>query len=297
MKKGSQTIPNFKITELKCQEDTHREFTVAQFEYFAQDIAHLYQPHRHDFYTLLLVMEGQGSHDIDFTTYAIVPDRLFFISPGQIHAWRSIDNVKGYILFFTDAFFSTRYNNNVLSEFPFFNSVQSEPYIQLSAQNSPYIRRITETLYCEFACQGLYAEHVIRSYLNVLLCELAREYLPLTPGRENSQRRMVVRNYENLINTHFHSLKQPKDYADLLYITPNYLNEVCKEVTGKSAGELIRKRIVIEAKRLLIHTTQTVSEVAWALNFEDASYFCRFFRKEAQLSPDRFRKTAHEGLV
>lgn len=291
MKKNTVSceIPTFKITELKCKENPQREFEIARFDYFAQDIEHLYLPHRHEFYTLMMATEGQGSHDIDFTTYEIRPYRQFFISPGQIHAWREIDNIKGYIIFFTEDFFSLRYNNNVLAEFPFFNSLQNEPFIQLSEQNIPYVHKLTEILYCEFLGQLQYADTVLRSYLNILLCELTREYLPPGHNRVSSQGHILVRNFEHLINANFRTQKHPREYAERLFITPNYLNEVCKQVTGKSAGALIRKRIVIEAQRLLVHTTKTVSEVAYDLNFDDASYFCRFFKKETQKSPETFR--------
>lgn len=112
------------------------DFAIYAFEYFAQDIAHLFKPHRHDFYTLLLVTEETGGHDIDYQTYKIQPWRLFFISPGQIHAWREINsNTKGYIVFFTADFFELRYHNHVLAEFPFFNWVQNLPYIDLSGNS------------------------------------------------------------------------------------------------------------------------------------------------------------------
>lgn len=291
MKKNTGEIPSFTIQELNCQEHPHQEFDIARFEYFARDIAHLYAPHRHDFYTLLLATEGSGSHDIDFSTYAIHPLRLFFISPGQIHAWREINNLKGYVLFFTDDFFSLRYHNNVLAEFPFFNSLRHEPFMELTGQSFGNLHQLMSTLHEEYSKPKLYSDNLLRSYLNILLIVLAREYLPRQTGTDQGTQRTLIRTFENLINQHFRTKKHPRDYADLLFITPNYLNEVCKQTTGQSAGELIRKRIIIEAKRLLAHTPQTVSEIAYDLQFDDASYFCRFFKKETQKSPENFRKT------
>ena len=77
--------------------------------------------------------------------------------------------------------------------------------------------------------------------------------------------------FQELIEKNFLSLKMPKDYAARLNVTPNHLNAVCKKRSGKSAGELIRQRILLEAKRLIAHTDMTVSEIAYHLKFEDNS--------------------------
>ena len=82
----------------------------------------------------------------------------------------------------------------------------------------------------------------------------------------------------------------PKDYASLLYITPNHLNALCKELLGESAGELIRKRIILEAKRLLVIKDYSIAEVAYELNFNDNSYFTKFFKKIEGMTPEDFRK-------
>ncbi|WP_291060157.1 MULTISPECIES: helix-turn-helix domain-containing protein [unclassified Empedobacter] len=76
----------------------------------------------------------------------------------------------------------------------------------------------------------------------------------------------------------------------MLYITPNHLNALCKDVLATSAGELIRSRIVLEAKRLLVNKEISVTEIAYLLNFQDASYFVKFFKKYTEFTPEQFRK-------
>jgi AraC-like DNA-binding protein len=104
------------------------------------------------------------------------------------------------------------------------------------------------------------------------------------------QKLMVLRNFQSLIDKHFLTLKLPKQYADLLYITPNHLNALCHDLLGKTAGDLIRERVLLEAKRLLTNADMTVSEIAYDLNFQDNSYFNRFFKKNVGVTPDEFRK-------
>jgi AraC-like DNA-binding protein len=82
----------------------------------------------------------------------------------------------------------------------------------------------------------------------------------------------------------------PKEYAALLYVTPNNLNMLCKQLLGKAAGEVIRDRILLEAKRLLVNVDISIAEIAYKLSFTDHAHFTKFFKKETGETPDEFRK-------
>jgi len=101
---------------------------------------------------------------------------------------------------------------------------------------------------------------------------------------------VLLKNFQKLIEQHYKEKKLTKDYAAILYVTPNHLNALCKDVTGRAAGELIRDRILLEAKRLLINAKMTISEIALELDFADNSYFSKFFKKYTSLTPEVFRK-------
>jgi len=85
----------------------------------------------------------------------------------------------------------------------------------------------------------------------------------------------------------------PSFYADKLNVTANYLNKICKREVGKTAGDMIRKRIIIEAQRYLHYTNLTINEIAFDLGFENASYFITFFKKQTYFTPEQFRKNAN----
>jgi len=93
------------------------------------------------------------------------------------------------------------------------------------------------------------------------------------------------------IDAHYSTRRLPRDYAELLYVSPNHLNALTQQVLGRSAGDLIRERVVLEAKRMLINSDRYVSEIAQLLRFEDNSYFVRFFKKHTGVTPEEFRKS------
>jgi AraC family transcriptional activator of pobA len=99
----------------------------------------------------------------------------------------------------------------------------------------------------------------------------------------------TLRKFLNLIEKNVSILKFPREYAELLYVTPNHLNAICKELLGKSAGGMIRDRVVLEAKRLMINLDLSISEIAYELNFRDNSYFSKFFKKYTGITPEEFR--------
>ena len=141
----------------------------------------------------------------------------------------------------------------------------------------------------EFVLGQSQAETVLRSYLNIILFELNRLYLPIGFLNSKNIKQEKINHFEILIEEHFKSNKMPSHYADLLNLSPNYLNKICKSETGQTAGALIRKRIVVEAQRLLQYTNLSVNEVANALGYENLSYFVTSFKKQVGQTPEQFR--------
>ena len=104
------------------------------------------------------------------------------------------------------------------------------------------------------------------------------------------QNQLILYNFRKLVNTYFAEKHLPKEYASLLYITPNHLNALCKDLLGKPAGEIIRDRVLLEAKRLLVNDSVSIGEIAAQLNFADNAHFTKFFKKQTDLTPELFRQ-------
>lgn len=288
-------IELYQIGQLTTQH-TAVQFDIVRLEQATASLDFLHKPHRNNFYTVMVVQGGAGWHSIDFTSYNFRSGDVFFISPGQVHTFNSVKNATGYIILFSAEFFSMRYNNNVLLEFPFFHSHHNAPQAAIPKKAVSRIRHLIQMLEQEHTGHQPHKDKVLRSYLNILLFELHRIYIPLHPQPDTPSNLSVVRQFEQLIEEHFTQKKQVHEYARQLCMSPNYLNSIVGRITGKSAGQMIRERVMIEARRLLIHTEMTVAEIGYELGFNDNSYFTRFFKKYAAQTPEAFRAGNRNGL-
>ncbi len=283
-------IPAYSIESLRTitTGDEPRDFEFFRFEYFARDIEHLKAPHRHSFFTFILVTKGEGSHDIDFTNFALKPNRLFLIAPGQVHAWKKLDRVKGYVVLFTEGFVALSKGRKIMANWPLFKP-QQVCYFDLGINDVKQWEE--EFLFMETEAQTKddFSRDALFYSLGTLLVRASRLSMRSAPQPSLLSQDMLF-DFQELIEKHYMEKRTPKEYALLLHLTPNHLNAMCKKKSGKSAGELIRQRVLLEAKRLLAHTQLSIAEIAYTLNFDDNSYFGRYFKKYVGLTPDIFRK-------
>jgi AraC family transcriptional regulator, transcriptional activator of pobA len=280
------------IKNIKCSDVTQNElrFAVYHTADFLPFMQKLSVPHKHNYYMILLNKNGIGKQLIDFKEAIIEPLSITCMHYGQVHQWLDYDALDGYILVFENDFFALRYQDYQLSEFSFLTYRQQQPYLKVSPQQFAHWQNLLQWMLAEFKDKPNNFDKSLRSLLNLLLIDINRIFEPAKKTEEQSQSFQLVHHYEELIDKHFKEKHFVKDYATLLYVRPNYLNAVCNDVTSFSAGDLIRNRILLEAKRMLIHENKTVAEIAFHLGFEDNSYFGRFFKKYENITPDGFKK-------
>jgi len=250
-------------------------------------------PHRHDdFYEILFLTQGEGIHTIDFQHYAIQPNTIFFLSPGQIHELALSEDVQGYIILFTSSFYHfNKTDPHKLFELPFFyNLSQETPPIYLN--NAECIQTLTNLFREAISENKQYLsdkDEAIRALLDLILIQCKRIY-PLSQQDEKTNKgKIMVKRFKQLIEEKCKENLSVKDYANLLAISPNYLSETVKSVTGRTSTDLINDRMILEIKRLLKHTDMGISEIAYSLNFADQSYFSKYFKKLTGVSPLEFR--------
>ena len=276
-------------------------YSIQQFKHFDEEasfysnlfIPHIKEhhftarPHKHDFYLLLLFTKGHGNHFIDFTSYPIKPGTVFMLSPGQVHSWELSDDIDGYVFFHSTAFYNEGYTHEQIRNYPFFNSIHKPPFIALKKSQLPPIEHLFRKIFQEYKQQELLKFNKLHALVNILYIELSRLYT----GQEKIEQEKyldAVKKFEALVDTHFKEIKSPAAYASLLHITERHLNRITKACLNKTPTELISDRMLLEAKRMLIHSSYSIAEVAEELGYLDSSYFSRLFKKRTKLSPKQF---------
>ncbi len=283
-------IPTYNICNLLNQAEKPQDLTVYDLQTFLTEHENMVFPHRHSFYQLLYITSGIGRHVIDFEEYNSKAGSMYFLAPGQVHEWIFDEKIEGIIINFSDGFFgSFLANRRYIEDFPFFignggySSLELDPTEQIFVENS--FKNIND----EYQLCSDCSIDLIRTYLLQMFLVLNRKLTGNEIKQENGHNYFLLRNYEKLVEQYYIDKRLPKQYAEMLFVTPNHLNALCRHATGKSAGEIIRDRVLLEAKRLLVNSDNNIGEIGWQLNFESNSYFTRFFKKYAGVTPDEFR--------
>lgn len=284
-------IPIYDICSLTQRQD---DLLISRFAPYLKSHRNLHLAHKHSFYHLVFFTKGGGSQTIDFQQVPVKPFQIYFMIPGQVHNWAFKGEVDGYIINFSVPFFqSFLLKANYLEEFPFFTGMVDDALIDIPAASQAKIINLFEELIRESEEPNALADDMVRSIMLQLFISVARLSMTTVNKTIPSYNYTLLRSFQKLIEKNYTLMKLPKQYAELLYITPNHLNALCNDVLGMPAGEVIRNRVALEAKRLLINNDLTVLEIANQLNFADNSYFTRFFKKQVGLTPEEFRKTTN----
>ncbi|UOE36985.1 AraC family transcriptional regulator [Chryseobacterium oryzae] len=285
--------PTFSICNLVSNKLSKDLFNADKFEGYLINNPPIKNIHKHSFYHLVYFTKGKGVHKIDFTNYAIEEGCIYFMIPGQVHHWKfEEDEVEGYVINFLDIFFDQIFlSSSVIDQFTFFNVFSDLQMLKLSENIRPRIVEIFEIILKEMAKSDEYTMMMIAAEMLRLFILVSRELPVKATILSNGNRSSVfLKQFFNLIEDNFKELRLPKDYASLLYVTSNHLNFVCKDNLNRSAGEIIRNRILLEAKRMLVNYDLSVANIAMELSFFDTSYFIKFFKKYTGYTPDTFRK-------
>ncbi|GAB3253008.1 helix-turn-helix domain-containing protein [Larkinella harenae] len=281
----SASVPVYKLQAFPRHEpDTL--FYMTRLEKLVQEFKGIDNPHSHTFYLVMWITSGSGTHTIDFKTHPIAPYQLYFLTPGQVHSWQLSDDVTGFNLFFEANFFRSRFGNR-LFQYPFYHSHQHQPLLEVG-NNPALFRDLFGYAWQEYSARQLNRAEVFLSYVHLILETANRLYTEKRPNTDTNWYDRI-RQYEELLEQQFLTVREVAAYADQMNITPNYLNSICKKVLDKTASQLLHERQIIEAQRLLTHTTRSVKEIGFQLGFEDPSYFVRFFKKHTRQTPAEFR--------
>ncbi|SIN75885.1 helix-turn-helix domain-containing protein [Algoriphagus halophilus] len=245
-------------------------------------------------YSLIWVKNGSGTAKVDFNQFEFSENTLFAFSPYQPF----LIDTKGWeaevIYFHPDFFCIHKHQKEVACDGILFNNVYSEPLVKINSESFDKLTGLVEQMKNEIQLDELAQYELLVSYLKILLITTSRlkqEQQQHTEKQALSQEEpFVLERLKDFINKHYKTYRTASDYADLLAISPKALAKLTKAHFNKTLTELISERIIIEAKRELYLTNKSIKEIAYDLGYEDEYYFSRFFKKNAEVSPQLYRK-------
>ncbi|WP_010249153.1 helix-turn-helix domain-containing protein [Myroides injenensis] len=286
---SSKIIKSFSINYFTNNQSS---FFIADIDNFDNNYPVLSSEFRSNIYMLLIANKKDYSVTINACEFIDNERCIYVIKKNDIVKMSFGSNFKGTLVAFEDCFFSKRYHDNVLNYFDFLQLNASSLQV-LDSSSREKIDLLLDFMKAEYQSTRQTKHKVLRSYLNILLCELQYNEsitnLFCEKGKGISNERVLA--FLDLVEVYFKEAKTPSFYAEKLCVTPNYLNKLCKQDRGVTAGQIVRQRIIVEAKRLLQFTTYNINEIASELCFESTSYFVTFFKKQEGITPENYRKS------
>ncbi|WP_186758003.1 AraC family transcriptional regulator [Echinicola salinicaeni] len=239
------------------------------------------KPHKHaGYHELIFLFQGAGHHTIGDETFDVHPPTAFYLGPGQVHCWDFSKIPDGFVILFKEEMLSLYPKaQNYLFNFP----------KHFNMNDNGVFFKMLEDFYREYKAGGNL--EILSAFLNLLVLK-GFEYSSQS-RKTDPKVASDFSNFKELLNEHYIDYKNSEDYAKLMGISVKKLNKTCQAAVNATAKELIKERVLMEAKNLLTHTNNNVSEIAHQLNFTDSSNFVKFFKSSTTLTPLDYRSKAN----
>jgi AraC-like DNA-binding protein len=270
-----------------------RQFAFKQFGYFDFDSNLPEQLLQQDFnaFIKIVFLRRGGTAVIDFKEYKLQQDALFFVNAGQYY--RLDNSCQGTMLYYNRDFYCVEiHDKEVACDGILFHNVYEIPVIFMTEEISVEIEGMIGAIKNELEMEDSSMEEMLRIFLKLVIIRSTRIWKKdhQVAGVEAHREVEFSRTFSQLVEWHYTRYHTVAEYADLLNITPKALNKRVTRYTETTPNDIIKNRIILEAKRLLVHTRLSVKEIGYKLGYDDTSYFIRLFSKQASTSPQSFRQ-------
>ena len=282
-----------KIQKYDFKDGLPQEFEIIDFDLLFNEFSEeIKKPHRAEFYQILWFQKGLPTHFVDFNPIKIKPNSLLFVNKNSVQIFDNKTKFKGKAILFTDSFFcKTETDTKFLRSSILFKDLLSISQIELHKNNS-IIETVFELLETELKnSKDNYQSDLLRNDLRNLLLHSERErrkqdFIELKKDANLEQ----ALYFKTLLDDNFVSHKKVSFYCKEMHLTPKRLNQATSKIFGKTPKNIIDDRVLLESKRLLSHTTESVKEIAFSLGFEEPTNFIKYFKKHTKKTPVEFRE-------
>jgi AraC-like DNA-binding protein len=291
MIKAAETIREYHLNK---NEPDKAQFVLYRLrDYLNKNRANTTKPHIHSYYQIIWFQSGVGDHVVDFNTYAVRDDSIFFVAKNQVHYFDPNTDYEGYMLHFNESFLI--HNDSEVEFFlksNFFNNPYQSPVCYIDQTIHQKLETYLTQLQAELADPSpLGKEELLRSYLKAFLIQLQRfKNNQELPAFVTDEKRVQLLRYINLVDEHYKKGLSISEYAHLMHLSSRTLSEITGQLVNKTPSQIIQERITLEAQRLLLHSELNINQIGFRLGFDDPSYFVKYFKKNAGVSPSEFRR-------
>ncbi|MEP3210478.1 MAG: helix-turn-helix domain-containing protein [Maribacter sp.] len=250
------------------------------------------KPHQIEFYALAYYTAGQTKHLVDFVWHEAKPNSLLYLSKGQVNAFDFNEEVQGYLILFTEAYFKKQLNKLPNTEVVrLFNSHLFSPKIQIPDNSN--VKKYIELLFAEFynEKETFNKANTIDALFTVLFSKLEQLKKFQTFHIKDSDKLAQFLQFKSLVEQQYIQSRNADFYANKMGISYKHLNSICKEIINSTAKQFIDAFIVLEAKRRLINSSVKSTELAFNMGFEEPTNFVKYFKKKTGLTPNKFKNT------
>ena len=250
------------------------------------------KPHQLEFYALAYYTAGQTKHLVDFVWHEAKSNSLLYLSKGQVNAFDFNEEVQGYLILFTEAYFKKQLNKLPNTEVVrLFNSHLFSPKIQIPDNSN--VKKYIELLFAEFynEKETFNKANTIDALFTVLFSKLEQLKKFQTFHIKDSDKLALFLQFKSLVEQQYIQSRNADFYANKMGISYKHLNSICKEIINSTAKQFIDAFIVLEAKRRLVNSSVKSTELAFNMGFEEPTNFVKYFKKKTGLTPNKFKNT------
>jgi AraC-like DNA-binding protein len=244
-------------------------------------------------YMIFWLQQGAGEISIDLEHFDLHENTIYYIKPGQALHAQIDESAKGYLITFAKEFLELYEKKaSELSNTALFNHFRTTPVIRINSETNSLIANIAASMQQEFENYYNLRAEILKGFLKIFMIYLSRQFENSYQATFNTRKLELVHGFYTLLEKEFAVKKMVRDYAEVLAVTPSYLNDTVKEISGFTASYHIQQRIVLEAKRRAIFEGDSMKEIAYYLGFCDPAHFSKYFKNSSGTNFTDFKKGA-----
>jgi AraC-like DNA-binding protein len=282
-----------KLKEYHLHKDDHSKlhFEIHDAKkYLFKYVEHATKPHRHSFYQIIWFQKS-GSHYIDYEVVNHPENTVLFITKDQVHHFCKNSSNEGILFHFNEYFINT-HELSMMERFlaTIFNEVGVNNY-ELSEKDIQKFNVISSFIHDEITLKkNNYRDVIYHHFITLLLVIERLKSTSFQLAKPKTISLTLAIEFKKIVRKKIASILSIQEYAELLNTNTSTLNTACKTHLFNTPANLIKSHKILEAKRMLSNQQTTIKHIAYALGFEEAGYFTKYFKKETGMKPKEFQQ-------